>query len=428
MGDRLPFGHTEIPNAMSFALAHPPDTLAILALALAIEAAFGYPDALYRALGHPVTWIGRLIAALDRGLNRGSARARRLGGVLALQILVAVVGAVALGLTALAGVAGTLPAIVLLAFASASLPAQRSLDEHVARVAEGLRAEGLVGGRRAVAMIVGRDPETLDEAGICRAAIESLSENFSDGIVAPAFWIGLGGLPGGALYKAINTADSMVGHRTPRHEAFGWASARLDEVVHLATSSTLRAATPQPVARLEDTPFALVVGDPTTRKNLRTVMAAWPAVRARHPDAVLAIAGPPSWGRTELGELFERLVADGAVVALGHIDDAGLRWAYEHAQVVLCPSLAEGYGLPAAEALDLGAPVIISDDPAMQEVCAGRARAVLPALDVAAWSGAVADALDTPRLTRPASGPGTGRTWADVAEESVRAVRRARER
>ena len=236
MGDRLPFGHTEIPNAMSFALAHPPDTLAILALALAIEAAFGYPDALYRALGHPVTWIGRLIAALDRGLNRGSARARRLGGVLALQILVAVVGAVALGLTALAGVAGTLPAIVLLAFASASLPAQRSLDEHVARVAEGLRAEGLVGGRRAVAMIVGRDPETLDEAGICRAAIESLSENFSDGIVAPAFWIGLGGLPGGALYKAINTADSMVGHRTPRHEAFGWASARLDDLVNLPAS------------------------------------------------------------------------------------------------------------------------------------------------------------------------------------------------
>ncbi|GJD42800.1 Cobalamin biosynthesis protein CobD [Methylobacterium cerastii] len=236
MGDRLPLGHTEIPDAMSSALAHPPDTLAILALALAIEAAFGYPDALYRALGHPVTWIGRLIAALDRGLNRGAARARRLGGVLALLILVAVVGAVALGLTALAGLAGTLPAIALLAFASASLPAQRSLDEHVARVAEGLRAEGLVGGRRAVAMIVGRDPETLDEAAICRAAIESLSENFSDGIVAPAFWIGLGGLPGGALYKAINTADSMVGHRTPRHEAFGWASARLDDLVNLPAS------------------------------------------------------------------------------------------------------------------------------------------------------------------------------------------------
>ena len=235
-----------------------------------------------------------------------------------------------------------------------------------------------------------------------------------------------------SAYRAsIRDADLLLcvsaATRT-RLEAHLPGSSERAEVVHLATSSTLRAATPQPVARLEGTPFALVVGDPTTRKNLRTVMAAWPAVRARHPDAVLAVAGPPSWGRTELGELFDRLVADGAVVALGHIDDAGLRWAYEHAQVVLCPSLAEGYGLPAAEALDLGAPVIISEDPAMQEVCAGRARAVLPATDVDAWSGAVADALDTPRAAAPPTGPGTGRTWADVAEESVRAVRRVRER
>ncbi|TXN45471.1 cobalamin biosynthesis protein CobD [Methylobacterium sp. WL30] len=221
---------------MSTALAHPPDTLAILALALVIEAAFGYPDALYRALGHPVTWIGRVIAALDRGLNRGGRTARRLGGILALAVLLAGVGATALGLTLAAGLAAPLPAIALIALLCASLPAQRSLYQHVARVAEGLRGEGLPGGRRAVSMIVGRDPETLDEAGICRAAIESLSENFSDGIVAPAFWIGLGGLPGGALYKAINTADSMIGHRTPRHEAFGWASARLDDLVNLPAS------------------------------------------------------------------------------------------------------------------------------------------------------------------------------------------------
>ena len=236
MGDRLPLGHTDTPDAMSFALAHPPVTLAILALALAIEAAFGYPDALYRALGHPVTWIGRMIAALDRGLNRGGATARRMGGVLALVVLIVCVGAVAFGLTAAAGLAGRWPATLLVALLCAGLPAQRSLYQHVARVAAGLRADGLPGGRSAVSMIVGRDPETLDEAGICRAAIESLSENFSDGIVAPAFWIGLGGLPGGALYKAINTADSMVGHRTPRHEAFGWASARLDDLVNLPAS------------------------------------------------------------------------------------------------------------------------------------------------------------------------------------------------
>lgn len=218
------------------AFTHPPDTLPILALALAIEAAAGYPDALYRALGHPVTWIGRLIGALDTGLNQGSPTRRRIAGIAALLVVLAAVASVSLAVSALASLAGIWPGIVLLGLACASLPAQRSLHDHVARVAGGLRSEGLAGGRSAVAMIVGRDPESLDEAGICRAAIESLSENFSDGIVAPAFWIGVGGLTGGALYKAINTADSMIGHRTPRYEAFGWASARLDDVVNLPAS------------------------------------------------------------------------------------------------------------------------------------------------------------------------------------------------
>ncbi|KQT19339.1 CobD/CbiB family cobalamin biosynthesis protein [Methylobacterium sp. Leaf399] len=217
-------------------LAHPPDTLPILVVALAVEAAAGYPDGLYRALGHPVTWIGRLIGALDVGLNRGSARRRRLAGVLGLLVLIAVVGGIALAVGALLGLAGPVSGIVLAGIACAALPAQRSLHEHVARVAQGIRREGLPGGRAAVAMIVGRDPESLDEAGVCRAAIESLAENFSDGIVAPAVWIGVGGLPGGALYKAINTADSMIGHRTERHEAFGWASARLDDLVNLPAS------------------------------------------------------------------------------------------------------------------------------------------------------------------------------------------------
>lgn len=218
------------------ALAHPPATFAVLALALAAEALAGYPDALYRALGHPVTWIGRLIAALDRGLNRGGAGRRRAMGVLALAVLLGTVGAAALALTAAASLAGPHAGLVLLALLCASLPAQRSLHDHVAAVARALRDEGLAGGRRAVSMIVGRDPETLDEAAICRAAIESLAENFSDGIVAPAFWIGVGGLPGGALYKAVNTADSMIGHRTPRHADFGWASARLDDLVNLPAS------------------------------------------------------------------------------------------------------------------------------------------------------------------------------------------------
>ncbi|MET7245897.1 adenosylcobinamide-phosphate synthase CbiB [Methylobacterium sp. EM32] len=220
------------------ALLHPPDSLPVLVLALAVEAVLGYPDRLYRLAGHPVTWIGALIAALDRRLNREGDPdgRRRAAGVLALGLILAATGLAAAGLALACGALGLLPGLLLCALLAASLPAQRSLHDHVARVAQDLDRDGLSGGRRAVAMIVGRNPETLDEAALCRAAIESLAENFSDGIVAPAFWLGAGGLAGGALYKAINTADSMIGHRTPRHEAFGWAAARLDDLVNLPAS------------------------------------------------------------------------------------------------------------------------------------------------------------------------------------------------
>jgi adenosylcobinamide-phosphate synthase len=120
--------------------------------------------------------------------------------------------------------------------AASSMIAQRSLHSHVRDVAVALRDEGLAGGRRTVSMIVGRNPETLDEAGVARAAIESLAENFSDGVVAPTFWLALAGLPGAVIYKASNTADSMIGHRTPRYEAFGWAAARLDDLLNLPAS------------------------------------------------------------------------------------------------------------------------------------------------------------------------------------------------
>ena len=122
-----------------------------------------------------------------------------------------------------------------LAVLAASLPAQRSLGAHVSAVADGLDVS-LDQGRRAVAKIVGRNPEALDEAGVARAAIESLAENFSDGVVAPILWIALGGLVGGALLKAINTADSMIGHKDERYSAFGWAAARLDDLVNLPAS------------------------------------------------------------------------------------------------------------------------------------------------------------------------------------------------
>lgn len=126
--------------------------------------------------------------------------------------------------------------IAAVALLASTLLAQRSLYDHVARVAAALEREGLAAGRAAVADIVGRDTAALDEAGVVCAAIESLAENFSDGVVAPAFWMAVAGLPGAATYKAINTADSMIGHRTPRHKSFGWAAARLDDLVNLPAS------------------------------------------------------------------------------------------------------------------------------------------------------------------------------------------------
>jgi adenosylcobinamide-phosphate synthase len=216
---------------------NPAETLPLLALALMAEAGFGYSQRLYALIGHPVTWIGALIGRLDRGLNRdiASFTARKAAGLAALAVLLGATLAAALALTWLCRLLGPL-GLLPLALAASTLLAQRSLHEHVVRVAEGLETDGLAGGRQAVAMIVGRNPETLDESGVSRAAIESLAENFSDGVVAPAFWLGIGGLPGIALYKAINTADSMIGHRTPRHLAFGWASARLDDLINLPAS------------------------------------------------------------------------------------------------------------------------------------------------------------------------------------------------
>ena len=200
------------------------DTLAITAAALAIEAVVGYPPALYRVIRHPVVWIGTAIAFLDRRGNDGTRRR----GVIALAAILILTAAPTVAAQAL------LP-LLAIAMLGATLPAQRSLHEHVAAVAAGLR-RSLPEGRAAVGHIVGRDPASLDAAAVARAAIESLAENFADGVVGPAVWGCVGGLPGMALYKAANTADSMIGHRTPRHERFGWAAARLDDLINLPAS------------------------------------------------------------------------------------------------------------------------------------------------------------------------------------------------
>jgi adenosylcobinamide-phosphate synthase len=269
---------------------------ALAFLSLLIERLVGYPDWLFRRIGHPVTWIGSLIALLDRKWNReqGSFSNREAKGVLALVVFLGVTVSIAL---ALQNVLLVLPlGLLLVAVVGASLPAQKSLEQHVEAVATALESEGLEGGRRAVSMIVGRDPDQLDEAAVCRAAIESLAENFSDGIVAPSFWLGLLGLPGGAGYKAINTADSMIGHRTPRHEAFGWASARVDDLVNLPASRLtaclfivaavfVKGASPQGALRA-------VTRD---AKHHRSPNAGWPE-SALAGALGFALAGPRSYG------------------------------------------------------------------------------------------------------------------------------------
>lgn len=209
---------------------------AIMLLAMIIDVAVGWPRALFVRLGHPVTWIGALVSTLDRAFNRDDAsdRTRRMAGA---------IGAV--GVIAIAAIAGwlatwALPSgwggVLIAGILAWPLIAVRSMHDHVEAVARPLGAGNVEAARQAVAMIVGRDPSALDPAGIARAAIESLAENTADGIVAPIFWGVLLGLPGLAAYKAINTLDSMIGHRTPRYTAFGWAAARIDDVANFLPS------------------------------------------------------------------------------------------------------------------------------------------------------------------------------------------------
>jgi adenosylcobinamide-phosphate synthase len=205
----------------------------LMLTALVIEAAMGWPKWLHARIAHPVVWLGGLIAILDRTLNRPQwPHVVRYGSGAASTVLVIAVATGAAwaiaSLTAPSALGFAIEAIV-----AASLVAGRNLYDHVAAVAAPLAGGDLAGARARVAMIVGRDPAALNEAGVARAALESLAENASDGVVAPVFWGVLFGLPGVAAYKAINTLDSMIGHRTPRHQAFGGFAARLDDLANL---------------------------------------------------------------------------------------------------------------------------------------------------------------------------------------------------
>ncbi len=197
------------------------NTALLLVLALMLDALAGEPRWLWSRLPHPAVLMGRAVGALDSAWN--STGGTRLRGSIAVALLVTGAGALGWAISLLGPLAAILGAAILLA--------QKSLVEHVKAVSDGL-ARSEDAGRSAVAMIVSRDVSQSSASDTARAAIESLSENFSDGVIAPAFWFLIAGLPGIMIYKVVNTADSMIGYLTPRHAQFGWAAARLDDVLN----------------------------------------------------------------------------------------------------------------------------------------------------------------------------------------------------
>jgi adenosylcobinamide-phosphate synthase len=211
------------------------NSFALAALVLAIEGFVGYPPVLYKLIGHPVEWAGKLISFLDEGLNDPvqSKDENRMNGIFAVIGLCLAVGFPAWLISKiLANIPYGWIVNVLLATA---FVAQKSLRDHVSEVHRAL-STSLPAARQAVGKIVGRDPDTLDESGIAKAALESLAENTADGITAPLFWYALLGLPGLVIYKAINTADSMIAHKSEKYLRFGWAAAKLDDLVNLPAS------------------------------------------------------------------------------------------------------------------------------------------------------------------------------------------------
>ncbi|UWP98701.1 adenosylcobinamide-phosphate synthase CbiB [Aliiroseovarius crassostreae] len=194
-----------------------------LVLAMLLDAIFGEPDWAWKRLPHPAVLMGRLIGWADESFNRGEGRILR--GTAVMLVLCA--GAGLLGWAVPHLPFGGLWEMLL----AAILIAQKSLAQHVQAVADGLR-QSLFHGRQAVSMIVGRDTSEMPAPAIARGAIESAAENFSDGVVAPIFWFAVAGLPGLMVYKMVNTADSMIGYRTEKHEEFGKFAARLDDVLN----------------------------------------------------------------------------------------------------------------------------------------------------------------------------------------------------
>ena len=264
----------------------------VLLAALVLDALAGDPRWLWGRVPHPVAALGRLVDWAEGRWNRGGRVARRRAGAMLLAAAVLLAAAIGAVLAWPGGVLGW----ALEAGAVFALLAQRDLHDHVAAVVRALRRDGLEGGRLAVARIVGRDPQALDEHGVCRAAIESLAENYGDAVVAPLFWYLVAGLPGLAVCKAVNTLDSMIGHRGARYGDFGWASARCDDLVHWlpARLAGLVAALAATLLKGADAGQALAAMRRDAPRH-RSPNAGWP--EAAFAGALgLAIAGPRSYG------------------------------------------------------------------------------------------------------------------------------------
>lgn len=289
--------------------------LAILTLALLADRLIGDPEWLWDRVPHPVVAFGAAISTADRWGNSDadSDSIRRRNGLISIVILLVLAiisGILLVWLFSTLGVVGWLLEIAVVAI----LLAQKGLADHVTRVATDLREGGLAGGRAAVSRIVGRDPESLDESGICRAAIESLAENFSDGVVAPAFWYAILGLPGLLAYKLLNTADSMIGHKSPRYHDFGRAAARLDDAANW------------PAARLSALIIAVAAAFTQGRR------AAELALRAALRDAGLHRSPNAGWPECAMAGAVDLALAgernyDGVVVREPMLNAAGKRSA-----------------------------------------------------------------------------------------------------
>ncbi len=302
-----------------------------MAVAMAMDALVGWPAGLFARVGHPVTWLGALIDVLDARYNRDddAPALRRAAGIAAALLVIAL--AAGLGWALQAEFSSGWSRVVIVGIMSWPLVALRSLQDHVAAVARPLQGGDIAAARVAVARIVGRDPAILDEAGIARAAIESLAENASDGIVAPVFWGALFGLPGIIGYKAINTLDSMIGHRTERHEAFGWASARIDDLANLVPARLTGLLFVLFAQRRLDSMFSML----RDARRHRSINAGWPEAAMAGALGV-RLSGP----RVYHGSIADEPWLNGAARDPHPADIAQALTIYARAMILLTGSLA----------------------------------------------------------------------------------------